>query len=533
MPKSPLKHGYLRLLGVLLALALALGVVPATPANAATLDGLKLVSASKNALALQWSAVPGATSYQVEYATSKTMKKAKRKTSAKPSIEIKKLKSKKTYYIRVTAATPSGKVISKKLKVKTAKNKADYKYLAPAGLSASKVTADSVTLSWKSRSSQKRYLVSIATRSDFSNAERYYVKGTSKTIKYLLDGTRYYARVQVVTSKKKLRSAASPPIQLGTAVYAPTAKGGPATIRVVSYNVGSKTRDAKTHPWSERRSAVAAAVTAQKPDVIGFQEASQGKLGSADLSQAEDLVNRLGLPYKLANTARYNCVDATSPYKCKYKYQGAANSQKIVYNAATLTLLKQGSKKTPSTKTRMEEHRYVEWAIFRHKASGKEFFFVNVHLDPGKTAAIKSIRKKQMDTILAAIKDQNPKKLPTYVVGDFNSHKWTDGGNVPYDRMVGAGYVDPLGNTYLSTKEAPGATVGKRINTQYSSHNNWERVALAKKTMVNGIYIDYIWVTRGIRVPEWETVVKVDKAGKFVGTIPSDHNMLRATTVIP
>ncbi|MCW5953201.1 MAG: hypothetical protein KIT69_13180, partial [Propionibacteriaceae bacterium] len=251
-----------------------------------------------------------------------------------------------------------------------------------------------------------------------------------------------------------------------------------------------------------------------------------------DLSQAEDLVNRLGQPYTLANSARYNCKNPATPHKCVAKYRGAANSQKIAYNSEKLSLLQQGSKKTSSSKTRMEEHRYVEWAIFRDKETGRKFFFANVHLDPGSTGKARAMRKKQMAQILDLIKAKNPTKLPAYVVGDFNSHKWSDPKNEPYDQMVKAGYVDPLGNTYKSTTDAPRAIVRQRINTHYSSHNNWERVARMKPGWVNGIYLDYIWTTAGIEVPVWETVVKVDQSGRFIGRIPSDHNMLRATTVL-
>ena len=44
--------------------------------------------------------------------------------------------------------------------------------------------------------------------------------------------------------------------------------------------------------------------------------------------------------------------------------------------------------------------------------------------------------------------------------------------------------------------------------------------------------IAVVVTSAGMEVPEWETVVKTDKSGKLVGRIPSDHNMLRATTVI-
>ncbi len=521
------------------ALALIVALLPPQPAAAATTTpkSLTVVSTSRNAVGLSWGSVSGATAYTVKYATASSMKGAKSKTSKKPALELTKLKAKTTYYITVTAVSKKGKSkASKMLKVKTRSTSASYTYLAPVGLKATATTAASTKLSWKSRGSGLRYRVTIATKSDFSNAKHYYVKGTSTTVKELKGGTTYYARVRVVTSKKAARSVHSPKIKVGTGVAA--AGGGPATIRVASYNVGSETVDAGTHPWSKRRSAVVTAVLRQNPDVIGFQEASQGKLGKTgsanqpDLSQAEDLVKRLGTPYKLANKARYNCENPKSPYKCVAKYQGAANSQKIVYNSTTLKLVKQGSKKTSSKKTKMEQYRYVEWAILRHKATGTEFFFVNVHLDPGKDKKSTDIRAKQMTQILDVVEAKNPKDLPTYIVGDFNSHKWTDGGNKPYDAMRKAGYVDPLGNTYLSTKTTSGATVKKRINTQYSSHNAWNRTA-PKKPWINGIYLDYIWTSKGIEVPEWETVVDVDKkTGTFKGTIPSDHNMLRATTII-
>lgn len=309
------------------------------------------------------------------------------------------------------------------------------------------------------------------------------------------------------------------------------ARASSATVTVASYNIASKSKDAATRPWTSRRSAVVKTIRGQMPDVIGLQEASQGKLANSDVSQAEDLVKRLGAPYKLTNTARYNCENAKSPYKCVPKNRGASNSQKIAYNSKKLKLIKKGSKKTASTKTRFEEERYVEWAIFEHRATGKRFFFVNVHLDPGKDARTVNMRKKQMSQILKVIEAKNPQDLPTYVVGDFNSHKWTEGGNRPYDAMRKAGFVDPLGNVYKSTQTTSGATAIKRINTHFSSHNAWSRSAPVKP-WVNGIYIDYIWTSKGVNVSEWETVVNVDKAGKFVGTIPSDHNMLRATTVI-
>ncbi len=56
-------------------------------AATATLKGLAVVSASKNALGLSWGAVKGATTYTVKYSTAKSMKGSKSTTSAKPAAE--------------------------------------------------------------------------------------------------------------------------------------------------------------------------------------------------------------------------------------------------------------------------------------------------------------------------------------------------------------------------------------------------------------------------------------------------------------
>ncbi len=68
------------------------------------------------------------------------------------------------------------------------------------------------------------------------------------------------------------------------------------------------------------------------------------------------------------------------------------------------------------------------------------------------------MRATQMKEILAVIAAKNPEKLPAYVVGDFNPHKWIQPSNPPYDAMIAAGYVDPLGNTWMSKTSTTGAT---------------------------------------------------------------------------
>jgi endonuclease/exonuclease/phosphatase family metal-dependent hydrolase len=173
--------------------------------------------------------------------------------------------------------------------------------------------------------------------------------------------------------------------------------------------------------------------------------------------------------------------------------------------------------------------RFLSWAVFKQKSTGRLFLFGTTHLENG--AKFKALRVRQVETIIDTLKRVSDGKLPTIMTGDFNTHKWISGGNKPYDAMVAAGYKDPLGNTYKSRHTAPGAFVEKRIRTEYSSTNGMERKA-RKLPYINGTYLDYILVTP-MRVSEWETVVKVDSRGRFIGTIPSDHNMVRATVWLP
>jgi endonuclease/exonuclease/phosphatase family metal-dependent hydrolase len=316
----------------------------------------------------------------------------------------------------------------------------------------------------------------------------------------------------------------------------------PAVLRVGSYNVrcaNCASGDLPLElPWLQRRGAVAASIKAQKLDVVGVQEASQGWLKDADgntvnKSQFEDLALQLGDPYKLTNSHRNNCVKSTTPTDCVYKDQGASQGTRILYNSDKLELISQGSKRLSEIKA-ADNDRYVAWAILEHKASGQRFFFASTHLEnTGNTSGTNysDLRIKQTQEILAVFKDKGD-GLPGYVVGDFNSHKWTLPSNGPYDVMRGAGWVDPIGNTYRSTKTTSGATVQNRIRTNFSSFNGFKAVA-PSFSYINGTYLDYIWTTPGVEVPEWETVVNVDADNNFVGIIPSDHNLIRATTVLP
>ena len=59
--------------------------------------------------------------------------------------------------------------------------------------------------------------------------------------------------------------------------------------------------------------------------------------------------------------------------------------------------------------------RIATWAIFKHIASGKKFFFINTHIDVSTIAPGKS-----MEVIVNKMSELNPEGLPMLLTADFN-----------------------------------------------------------------------------------------------------------------
>jgi len=140
-----------------------------------------------------------------------------------------------------------------------------------------------------------------------------------------------------------------------------------------------------------------------------------------------------------------------------------------------------------------------------------------------------------------------------FMVHQFGSFLGAYGGGVLYDRLgsytlawqlaVGigitagvvqmmfaftrGGMVDPLDNLRAGWEAGANAIAEKLVDVEYNSANKWERVAPRTKFDV-GTNVDYVLVSKGVRVSHYQTVVDVDSDGRFIGTIPSDHNQIKA-----
>jgi endonuclease/exonuclease/phosphatase family metal-dependent hydrolase len=494
--------------------------------------GLAATAVTDNTIGLTWAARGDSENYRVRWATSRTLGDESFLRVTGTTAELPDLTPGVTYYVSVRSITAEGVNLSQYSPMVAVKTTGKASFAPPTGLAARATATTTASVSWKAVAGATRYRIKYDA-TPWTDSQYASSAGASVVLTGLKAFTTYSVKVRILDEYGDFASDYSEAVTV-------TTPSAPAPLRVASYNVRCATCSSsrsEERPWTERRDAVVATIDAADPDVIGFQEAQQswisedGKL--VNRAQFEDLLSRLGEPWAITNAYRNNCVKSTTPTDCVYKDRGATNGTRIMYRTDRLTLVEKGAVALPLS----PEHtypRWLAWAIFTQKSTGRTFFFGDIHFEPnndtGDSLLYYNLRKREADTVVAAIARLNPDKLPVVLVGDPNSNKWEVPSNAPYDIFVASGLVDPLGNTYRSSSPV-GATVEKRIGTSFNSYNNFERSA-RRSGNVNGTYTDYI-LTTPMRVSEWETAAKVDSSNNFVGVIPSDHNLLRATVWLP
>ncbi len=530
-------------LAVAVVVALSAVVTSALPAAAATAvpTGLKVGVSGVTTLDVAWKAVPGAPRYRVAYSTTSSMKKATYKRVTANRLRLTGLEAGTRYYVKVRVISAEGKALSKYTKAVRATTRKPY--AAPADLEVTSRKSSSVALRWGSRGSGLTYRVQWADNAAMSGATYKRFSSTSGTITGLRAAHGYWFKVRVISSGGESWSPYSAAVRATTAKAPAPVPSSRSPLRLGTFNVkcfNCQGDQPNERSWWDRRADVVRDIRSQRLDVLGVQEASQAWLPAVkggkgrDLSQFEDLRNRLGTAWKVTNANRNNCVKAKTPSRCVYRDQGASKDARILYDSTRVTLLSQGSKLLPSP----EDDRYMAWAIFSQRSTGKKFFFATTHLEPDKDW---NLHVQEATAMAKEAARRNPGHLPAFLTGDMNAHKNSldpaGKKDNPVHRVFVSryGYVDPLGNSSGSTTGTPGATVEHRINTPLSSFNDFE----AKPSpnyfgrRPNGTYIDYIFTSKKVRVLEWENVARLNAQHGYIGKQASDHNLQRATVVLP
>ncbi|MCW2826152.1 MAG: hypothetical protein JWQ91_3069 [Aeromicrobium sp.] len=484
---------------------------------------ITVADVASKGVALRWNAT-GDNTYRIRISTSSSMTTAAdawdvrdnyyewTHTDASPSAYSPRLTPGKKYYfqvkaIRDAASTSKRTNLSSYSKaVAVTLPKTALPELKPVDIKATPGGADTMYVSWRTRGAGYSYVLRYTSspKTTVTKWKSLKTDASGATIKKLVAGKKYYFRVRVIDPKgtgQSPYSAAGPSATTSASTPSPG-------LTVATYNVRKM---ASVDDWTARRKAVAANILAAAPDVAALQEATPVTYKTNGRKQWADVMALLGSPYKLVTSG-----------------SGSSGTQ-LAYNSTRVSVVKSGIKMLTE---KGDAERYAVWAILKDKLSSKTFFAVSTHLEPGtSTPELNEVRIQQAKDVLDVVRD-NAGGRPTVIVGDMNSSRAAEPTNGQYGAFLGGGFVDPIDNTTATWSTGANATAEHIMDSNYNSGNKFQRLA-PLTAFPNGTHIDYTYVSPRIRVATWRMVVKVDGNGSFIGTIPSDHNLIKMTIHLP
>ncbi len=320
-----------------------------------------------------------------------------------------------------------------------------------------------------------------------------------------------------------------------------TVASHPDNLRVASFNVQSVSVDrtqGERRPWRARRGTVIREILGERVDIIGVQEANPSTHFAPRLvdgrNQYLDLrngLNKAGGHYALANANAVNCVNPDTGFRCRYRYRGASGSERILYDTRSLTRLSTGSMRYSHQAAGFPD-AYLAWAWMRSRANGHKLLFTTTHLDPSHPA----VRRAQWKQMISKVRRLHG-SAPVVSVGDFNTQKFDVMTREMLPAMKNAGFGDVLNQQYR-VNPARGVRAQHRVNGWMNSYNHLTRNVAAFGYVGRhdkvGNSIDYVFASNWLRVPEFKMVLNYNPATlRVTGTLPSDHNMVRATITLP
>lgn len=476
----------------LVAAAAAVATAPGPAAQAAnSLTGSKLVSVTHTSFTVRVDSQGTGWKYRLYASTNKADLYYDALTSApyhsalrsKPRLSLTVPYRAKAYWWRVQAYKNSLRRTGDLLSV-------GLRPGAPKNVSVNRVDGQGLSLTWGG--SSNGYQIQQATDAGFSSGVKTYTTrgiGRQFTPYGLQTGTTYFFRVR--SANAGTTSAWS------TAVQA-VALAHEQQVHVGSFNIHSENATNTTIPsWKDRRDAVVASVRqGGPPEVIAIQEGDgwiDGKTCSP--RQVDDLASRLGNNWTVAHTEPIPCKE--HPWKRTGTY--------IIFNSSVYRAVgASGNWKVSTGNTK--NVNFSAYQVLENRSTGARMLFVSVHLQPGQSAATDKERAAEADNLLADVRNLNT-GLPVVYAGDFNSHD-----RRPYD---GSGIEMRKANVADAWFVAP-----KRVRSTYNSAN-----AYLRKPPRTSTSIDHIMGAPGVSLQTWKLVMKL-KNGRYVGVIPSDHNLL-------
>ena len=269
-----------------------------------------------------------------------------------------------------------------------------------------------------------------------------------------------------------------------TGVVATTATAKAAPIRVMTYNIRFAA-STPPHAWSSRLPMMIHQLKADRPDLLGVQEAYWPQM--RDLQAALPGYGWVGMGVHGGTQGEFTAI---------YYRRDRFDVLDFDHFWLSATPLLIGSKSWGTAYVRM-----VTWVKFRDRRTGAVFYQLNTHMDNEAGAA----RTHSAQLILQRVRGLD-NRVPVLATGDFNAPANT---SQTYSILTGP---DAFTNTWW--------TAAKR-GPNYGSLNDWNPPA------VGGDRIDWILSRGNVR-----TLSTSIDTYRHNGQNPSDHFPVIADVVI-
>ena len=169
-------------------------------------------------------------------------------------------------------------------------------------------------------------------------------------------------------------------------------------LKVMSYNVRNSSASDGENAWELRRPATLAMLEAVQPDIAGLQEV---------LPDQEEYIASALPQYGVVGIGRNDGVEG--------------ERMSVLYNKDVLQMQEWGTwwlSQTPDVPSVGWDAKYprtATWALMEDLRCGRQFYFVNTHLDHKGADA----RREGLALVVRKIREMNP-DIPLVLVGDFN-----------------------------------------------------------------------------------------------------------------
>lgn len=175
-------------------------------------------------------------------------------------------------------------------------------------------------------------------------------------------------------------------------------------IKIMSFNVRTSAMDKNTtNHWDNRKDACIALIKDHRPSIIGLQEAVYSAQWVWIKEQLQDDYDGYGVNRQTG------------------KESGSGECPGILYDKSVIKKIEVGTfwlSETPDTPSKgwdANYYRTATWGLFEHIPTGKQFFFINTHLDhESKTAQIEGMK------LISKKFEEYKGKMPLFLTGDLN-----------------------------------------------------------------------------------------------------------------